>query len=107
MGVGAGAGVFVAVGVGDAVWLDVGRGVTVSVGPWVALGFVVRGVALCTKTAGFGSAVGAADGIQAVDRHPSAMGNSCRDRLRSPIRFMKRSSRESVIHQPYAIIMGS
>lgn len=106
MGVRAGAGVFVAVGVGDAVWLDVGCGMTVSVGPRVALGFVVRGVALCTKTAGSGKAVGAVDGRQAVDRHPSAMDNSCKDRLRSPIRFMRRSSWESVIHQPYAIIIG-
>ena len=97
---------FVALAVGNAVSLDVGIGVTVEVGWYVALGLVGLGVALCTNTTGSGSAVTLADGLQLASRNTSAMGNRLRASGRIPIRFMSRERWACFIPSSYAIIMG-
>ena len=96
----------VAPAVGDAVSLGVGPSVTLMVGRGVALSSVGRGVALRTKTTGSGSAVGIADGLQAVDRHPSVTGNSFNPSARIPIRFMGGERLACFVSCPHAIIMG-
>ena len=104
MGVGIGVAVFASVAIADAVYVNVGCGVVVSVASWVKLG---SGVELCTTTAGFGNAAGVGDGTQAVHKYPSAMAKSRGESLRSVKCFISMSTSTILFHLPYAIIMGS